>query len=149
MLLRRALVVLALFFFALPVQATTTCIPLVLKSPTVWPSPTPLPEPGNAVRIAALTYSGRDEFVRIQNDGPSDETMTGWRLHSVTGNQWFWFPTGYVLKAGASVCVHSGPGALDLPPDHLRWTGAYVWNNAGDEAELINDDDEVVDQRAY
>jgi len=147
MFLRRALVVLAVFSLALPVQATTTCIPLVLKCPSVWPSPAPLP--GNTLRIASLAYSGRDEFVRIINEGPGDEDMTGWRLHSVTGDQWFHFPPGFVLKAGGSVCVHSGPDAVDLPPDHLRWTGAYVWNNSGDEAELIDADDEVVDQRAY
>jgi len=36
------------------------------------------------------------------------------------------------------VLVHSGPDAGDNPPGHLRWTGAYIWNNDGDEARLVN-----------
>lgn len=35
------------------------------------------------------------------------------------GNQTFEFPPGYVLAAGGSVQVHSGPDAYSAPPDHL------------------------------
>lgn len=75
--------------------------------------------------------------------------MTGWQIHSVTGNQWYDFPSGYSLQAGHWVRVHSGPDAKDEPPSHLKWSGAYLWNNEGDEAVLYDDQGTEVDSWAY
>ncbi|MGC8838368.1 MAG: lamin tail domain-containing protein, partial [Anaerolineae bacterium] len=86
------------------------------------------------MHIGYLRYLGSDEYVRIDNIGGAVQNMTGWRIWSVVGDQTYYFPTGYTLEAGASVYVHSGPDARHDPPTHLRWTTAYIWNDAGDEA---------------
>jgi competence protein ComEC len=88
---------------------------------------------------------GSDEFVEISNLGASGQLMTGWRLHSVVGNQWYYFPFGYTLPAGQAVRVHSGPQALYSLPYELRWTTDYIWNNEGDEARLYDAQNEMVD----
>jgi hypothetical protein len=75
--------------------------------------------------------------------------MTNWRIHSVVGDQWFYFPSGYTLNAGATVYVHSGPDAFDSPPTDLLWGYAYIWNNDGDEAVLYNDVGQEIDRYGY
>jgi competence protein ComEC len=57
---------------------------------------------------------------------------------SVKGNQVFNFPDGFVLKAGATVLITSGTGAVD-GAGQLKWTTANVHNNdEEDPAELYN-----------
>ena len=106
---------------------------------------TPIPEA--MVVIETISYSGPDEYIRITNTGSDSQVMTGWRIvsHDGTSNncqvlpdQTFTFSAGYSLAAGASVRVHSGPGALNNPPGDLRWTGSYIWNNDGDIGDLYN-----------
>ena len=87
--------------------------------------------------------------MQIHNDGPSAQNMSGWKVESVIGGQWYSFPTGYALAVGADVRVHSGPDAVDSPPTDLRWTGSYIWNNDGDEARLVNAEGMEVDQWGY
>jgi hypothetical protein len=99
--------------------------------------------------IEALQYDASDESVQITNRGTAPQDMTGWRIHSVVGDQWYDFPAGYTLATGASVQVHSGPDALDNPPTDLLWGYAYIWRNDGDVAILYNSDDEFVDSYAY
>ncbi len=105
--------------------------------PTPTPTPTATSTPGRPrLVIREIQYQGRDEYIRIDNVGTGAQTMTGWKIHSVVGNQWYTFPAGYVLRAGKSVYVHSGPDAKDNPPTHLFWTNNYIWNNSGDKAIL-------------
>lgn len=130
-----------------PVVPTAT--PTTTRIPTRTPTPTVTPSGGNDLRITHLQYSGRDEYVEITNNGPGSQDMTNWKIHSVQGDQWYTFPAGYVLAAGSWVRVHSGPDALDSPPSDLKWTGAYIWNNSGDEARLINAQGEEVDRFSY
>jgi hypothetical protein len=59
------------------------------------------------------------------------------------GNQQYIFPA-FRLEAGASVQVTSGTNAMDNPPSQLKWTVAYIWNNAGDSAELYDAADKLV-----
>jgi hypothetical protein len=56
---------------------------------------------------------------------------------------------GYVLAAGASVRVRSGPDAVDNPPGDLFWSAAYLWNNEGDRAVLYDEGDGVVEGVCY
>ncbi|MFT4415333.1 MBL fold metallo-hydrolase [Fredinandcohnia humi] len=86
------------------------------------------------------------EVVTIKNTGSTDVNMTGWKLVSVEGNQTYNFPSNYVLKAGATVYITSGPNAQDKSPTHLKWTGSYIWNNSGDPAQLINNQGVKVDE---
>lgn len=107
-------------------------------TPTPVATPTPTPEPRAHLVIAELKYWSSDEYVKIANDGGAPQDMTGWRLLSVKGNQWYTFPAGYQLAPGAAVYVHSGLLARHDPPLHLRWTRRYIWHNKGDTAVLYD-----------
>jgi hypothetical protein len=118
-------------------------------SSTISPTPTStasVPPGPNPLRITNLQCPGRDEFVEITNLGTATQLMTGWRIHSVVGNQSYYFPFGFTLPAGQAVRVHSGPDALHNLPTDLRWTTEYIWNNEGDEARLYSAQDVQVDQ---
>ena len=115
------------------------------------PTPTATPKPASKCRITALQYSGTDEYVQITNQGTASQDMTGWKIHSVVGDQWYNFPSGGVLGIGATVKVHSGPDAIYHydPPEDIPWTTAYIWNNSGDEARLISNKGVVVHSWRY
>lgn len=137
--------------------ATPTSTPTFTVTPTFTATPTPTrtltptatTPPQAQLRIGYLSYSGTDEYVRIENVGTAPQTMTSWRILSVEGSQTYYFPTGYVLAAGSNVRVHSGPGAIHSPPADLRWTTAYIWNNDGDEARLYNAQGQLIDTWSY
>jgi len=134
--------------FWVPAEAESWLfLPLVLRAEPPPAPPPPLPP--NALTIQMLSYSGRDEYVTIRNDGTSAQPMTGWRLVSVVGTQTYYFPGGYVLAAGATVRVHTGPDAWGDGVSGLKWTTAYIWNNEGDKAELRNAAGTVVSSRCY
>ena len=96
-----------------------------------------------------LQYSGRDEYVEIRNDGAGTQNMAAWTLVSVVGNQRYAFPANLTLGPRNAVRVHSGPGAFERWPTDLKWTSAYIWNNAGDKAELQDPSSRVVDAYRY
>ena len=50
--------------------------------------------------------------------------------------QTYFFPD-YELGPGATVYVHNGPAAPPTSGNNLLWTNAFIWNNNGDEAQLI------------
>jgi beta-lactamase superfamily II metal-dependent hydrolase len=116
---------------------TVTQTPTPTLSPTITPTRTPVV---NTLSITALQYSAPDEYVEVTNHGPAAQDVTDWKIQSVVGDQWYTFPASYTLAAGSWVRVHSGPDALDNPPAHLRWSGAYIWSNDGDEARLFDDE---------
>ncbi|NLE76391.1 MAG: lamin tail domain-containing protein [Chloroflexi bacterium] len=105
--------------------------------------------PAAVLQIGHLKYDGSDEWVRIDNIGANAQHMTGWTLVSVIGPQTYAFPSGYLLSAGASVYLHSGPDADEDPPTHLLWSPSYIWNNAGDEARLYDEQGQEVDRLTY
>jgi cardiolipin synthase len=127
-------------------------LPMVLRSyePT-QPPPNPTIEPPAPpdLYIQTLRYDTSDEYVQIANRGGAGQLMTGWKVHSVVGEQWYTFPDGYVLGSSASVSVHSGTGAFDNPPADLLWTTMYIWNNAGDKAILYDASMQAVDTLCY
>ena len=96
-----------------------------------------------------MQYSGYDEYVEISNQRASDQDMTGWQIQSVVGNQWYSFPSGYVLAAGSKVRVHSGKDAYSNPPSDLLWTRRNIWNNNGDKAVLYDSAGTEVDSYCY
>jgi competence protein ComEC len=98
------------------------------------PAP-PVTETGK-VKITGVDLAG--EVALVKNEDTKDVTLTGWKLVSTEGGQSFTFPAGYVLKAGSTVSITSGPTAKDQPPSQLAWTNASIWNNQGDKAELYN-----------
>ena len=89
----------------------------------------------------------RDEYVRIDNIGGGAANLAGWHILSVVGSQTYDFPS-YQLVPGASVYVHSGPDAPPTSGNHLFWTTAYIWNNEGDEARLIDPIGQTIHSRS-
>lgn len=90
----------------------------------------------NNLEIVALNYASQDEYVTIKNHGPNPQSMNGWKIISLVGPQTYNFPDGIILGANQTLRVHSGPAAPNSPPNNLFWTDAFIWNNAGDRAEL-------------
>jgi len=133
--------------------ATPTLTPTA--TPTLTPTPTETPT-GNLV-ITYIRYETRDEYIQITNQGTASQDMTNWKIQSYANidggcqptDQWYTFPAGYILDAGASVRVHSGPDAIHDPPGDLKWTTRYIWNNDGDKAVLYDAVGNVVDSYCY
>jgi hypothetical protein len=126
---------------ASPEVTVTIFLPLV---PRNYPPP-----PQADLYIEALQYETTDEYVQITNRGNAPQDMTGWRIQSIEGPQWYYFPAAYTLAAGASVRVHSGPDAFDNPPTDLLWGLAHVWLNEGDKAILYDDSFTEIDSFCY
>jgi competence protein ComEC len=105
------------------------------NKPEPSPSPAPGLETGN-LKITALDFG--KEIAFIKNMDTKDITMTDWKLVSVNGNQTFHFPDGFVLKAGQTVLITSGPNAAEKLPSKLFWTEKNIWNNSGDSAKLYD-----------
>ncbi len=89
-------------------------------------------------------YNLNGEWVEICNTGNQDVNMTGWRLYDTAfilgtaPDHVFYFPLGFILRAGQSVIVYSGSGVNTS--SSLYWgrkegddygEGA-IWNNEGD-----------------
>ena len=127
----------------------TTWFVTSTPTPTRTLTPTATTVPQSDLRITYLRYDTSDEYVKISNYGGIAQNMTGWWIHSETGNQKYYFPGGYVLPAGDYVRIHSGPGAISNPPHDLKWSGAYIWNNAGDAAALYDSAGHLVDRWSY
>ncbi len=143
----------------IPSWAVTLNVPLsVVPVPTAIPTPpaattTPTATPASSggtgqVTISWLSYSGRDEYISIHNASTTAQSMAGWKIQSVVGNQWYYFPSNYTLAAQSSVDVHSGPDAYSNWPSDLKWTSHYIWNNNGDKAVLYNGS-QAVDADCY
>jgi hypothetical protein len=132
--------------------ATTTpafdYLPLIARNRAPAPTSTPSAGPLPLVRISALQYSGRDEYIEIVNEGAA-QNLTGWSILSVRGNQRYAFPDEYALGPGVTVRVHSGPDAANNPPGDLLWTTDHIWNNDGDKAELYDSSERLIDSRCY
>ena len=109
------------------------------------------------VVIANIGYETRDEYIEIKNQGTASQDMTNWKIQSYQNigggceptDQWYTFPGGYILDAGVSVRIHSGPDAYNSPPSDLLWTTQYIWHNDGDKAVLYNATGSVVDTDCY
>jgi beta-lactamase superfamily II metal-dependent hydrolase len=87
----------------------------------------------NAADIAIEKIDLAGEIVIIRNYGEADLELTGWKLVSVTGNQVFNFPDGFVLKTGKTVTIASGKASGDL-----KWSDKNIWNNEGDPGKLYD-----------
>ncbi len=117
----------------------TVYLPFVLKPA----------KPLNDLEITELFYDSSDEYIEIANNGPGAQDLTGWTIKSVVGSQTYDFPISTTIGAGETIRIHSGPDATDNPPDDLKWSGAYIWNNNGDKAELRDDQGLVIDSVCY
>lgn len=124
-----------------PATATHTPTPTATRTPTATPTSAP-----GQLTIGQLRCDSADEHVRIDNLGAAAVNLTGWRLRSVVGPQTYHFPA-YTLAPGSSVYIHSGPAAPPTGGNNLHWTNSYIWNNNGDQAQLITPAGAVLSQR--
>jgi|GEM_PF-583893 len=82
-----------------------------------------------------------DEWVEISNLGDMDEDLTGWTLEDEQNHTYMF--QGFILKAGASVKIHTGVGN-DTSSD-LYWNkNTSIWNNNGDVATLKDASENVI-----
>ncbi len=107
---------------------------------------------GEDVVIAYVEYNppGNDvlgEYVLIKNEGLVDVDMSGWQLKDEQ-NHVYTFPNGFILEAGASVKVHTGPGN-DTNTDLYWGRRQAVWNNNGDTAYLYDAEGHLVDKCSW
>ncbi len=123
-------------------------LPLIFKSASISPPETTEP-PVSDLKIVQVFYTSDDEYVKIRNDGGADQAMAGWTLVSAIGTQRYKFPESVVIAAGQTIRIHSGPAAIDNPPNDLKWSGAYMWHNSGDRAELRSAGGALVDSACY
>ncbi len=82
------------------------------------------------------------EYVVIENQGPTAQRMTGWKLRDKAGHT-FEFPDQFPLLSGKAVRVWVGQGK-DSATDLYWGRGAAVWNNTGDTAELCDQQGTIV-----
>jgi len=97
------------------------------------------------LQIQKLNLKG--DYVTIINKKSEDVPLEGWRLRSTNGSQEFLFPADLVLKGGCTITVWSGRTAESKhnPPCSLFWTKKFIWNDKGDEAQLVDGHGNVVD----
>lgn len=75
------------------------------------------------------------ETIVIKNTGSKAASLAGYRVKDKVGHT-FVFPSGFTLRARASVTIHTGKGTNSST--HLYWKqGSYVWNNDTDIAYLL------------
>ncbi|MBI4312372.1 MAG: lamin tail domain-containing protein [Chloroflexi bacterium] len=140
--------------------ATPTPAPTATPAPLPTATPTPAsPSPTTSAAPASSNLSTpslqpplviqavdlKAEVVTITNTGDAPQDMTGWKLISQVGTQVFVFPPGFILDAGATVQITSGPNSRSQSPSVLQWLNAdgnprkqAVWNDNGDPALLYD-----------
>ena len=99
--------------------------------------------------ISGIKYQGGDEFVTIENTTSEDIDMSAMVLISGRGDQDFTFPSGYLLRAGEVVRIHSGPQGREDPPKDLLWKKKYFWNNGGDVGLLQDREGKELSRFSY
>ena len=131
--------------------ATPTELPTSTPTPTRTPTPTPTPLPSD-VRIAFVQYNPpgdalADEYVVVENRGSGSQDVSGWTLSDDQWNTYF-FPTGFVLRGGASVTVWTQSGT-DSDTDLFWGRSGPVWGNQSDTAYLRDNTGTVVDSLSW
>jgi hypothetical protein len=111
------------------------------------------------IQITQITYdpSGPDtgtnrhlnrEVLVIRNNGSKVKSLSGWTLRDAGSQHVYRIPSGFRLRPGKVVRIHSGRGSNDS--NDLYWRRSwYVWNNTGDRAVLKNAQGSAVDTCKY
>ncbi len=94
-------------------------------------------------------YSLNEETLLLENPGSSDSDLTGWTLRDESSTHRFRFPDGFVLRAGATVTIHSGQGQPTITDLYWGMTDSAIWNNGGDTATLQDPAGNYHDQMGY
>lgn len=87
------------------------------------------------------------EKVVLKNTGAKARKIGGWKIRD-RANHRYTIPSGFRLRAGRTVRIHTGSGSDDR--NDLYWgNGWYIWNNTGDRATLKNARGVVKDRCRY
>ena len=86
--------------------------------------------------ISITALDKRAEYVTITNNGATDIDITNWVMVSEKGNQTFTFPSGTVLKAGASFKITSGDIA---GTGDFTMSTSTIWNNSDSDPAVLYD----------
>lgn len=136
-----------------PIQNNTT--PNPSNTTPIVQTPT---QPTAAILISYVNYDAggpyvndnyilTEEYVVIKNGGSNSSSFGGWTLSDLA-NHIYYFPSDFVLPAGASVTLHTGVGANNQTD--IFWNrGSAVWNNDGDTSYLKNKEGMVVSTKAW
>jgi len=100
------------------------------------------------------------EYIDLYSKEEVPVSLNGWMIHSVVGGETFVIPDIVINpQANGIVRIWSGPSPSSranpifpiefCPEQEIVWTEGFVWNNAGDEAELISPDNVIVDTWVY
>lgn len=106
------------------------------------------------IREVSANPPGRDEdnlngeFVVIVNEGAEPVDLSGFVLRDGSSVHRFTFPDGVTAHPGAALTIHVGCGEDDATD--LYWCrGTPVWDNAGDQAFLIDRGGAIVATHEY
>jgi len=114
------------------------------ETATVSNEPTTVDIAFGPVKISNVQYSG-EEFVEITNNNDTPADLSGWVLRDKNDEgQAFTFPEGTELAPGASLQVYTKPGH-----DYSFESKRAIWNDKGDELELVSADGKVADSYSY
>ena len=109
-----------------------------------------------SLRIAAIeadapgqdNFNPNGEWIEIVNDGDVDAVLSDWSIRDESTRHRYFFPDGFVLRAGTTVRIFSGCG--DDRADELYWCdGDPVWNNGGDTGFLVDPEGRFADTLSY
>lgn len=76
------------------------------------------------------------EYVTVVNASRATQQLTGWAIKDSYGHRYV-FPA-FSLKPGKSVRLRTGQGRNTVTDVYWGQTEAYIWNNDGDTATLLN-----------
>ena len=119
-------------------QDEQTALGTMLASCTQPPTPLPPPVPAPQVgEVDLVSCDASAEIVTFRNTTAKSLNLTDFRIHDEGPNRTYNFTTGFVMGAGETWTLVSGPDATEsLPDKRLLFTRSNVWNNNGDTAYL-------------
>jgi len=94
----------------------------------------PLPEMPRGIRLA--DKSGKDDTIRVINEGKEAVDLSGWFLRSERGGELFVFPAGTVLNGGESVLIVTESSEV---PGDLVWPDKKVWHKSKEDRAVLYD----------
>ncbi len=107
----------------------------------------PFTPSGQAAGLVIESIDAKAEYVDIENPTGGDVHMNGWCLLSDKGNQTFFFPQDFVLKAGETIRIWSGVDEQEAM-NGLHWSSKKIWSDKKeDKASLVDPYGRIVSTR--
>lgn len=105
------------------------------------------------IQIERLDYLGSpdplDESITLRNRGPLAVDISGWRIQAGSPNQEFIFPKQSLLQPFAELSVLTSSKGESGEGQYSFNSNQPVWNNHGDLATLLDDQQRLISSWAY